>query len=166
MKKCRYAACRHKLLILFGVHQPAKWHIKTIRLDKSRLQLGRQPSGVAQYQGAAAGGGLLPHRAFGGQGEQCGLHGEAEDEPDLSVSSPNPATLTFTPTNWNTAQTVTISAAQDTDAANGTARFTHTASSTSSSTTVSPSPTSRPPRSTTTICRPPPTCGPRRATVR
>ena len=38
-----------------------------------------------------------------------------------------PASLTFTTTNWNTAQTVTVSAAQDEDVANGEATFLHTA---------------------------------------
>ncbi len=39
-----------------------------------------------------------------------------------------PGTLTFTTTDWNTAQTVTLSAADDTDNDNGVAVFTHTAS--------------------------------------
>ena len=41
---------------------------------------------------------------------------------DLTAS---PATLTFTEFNWRTAQTVTVSAAQDNDAANDTASITH-----------------------------------------
>ena len=36
--------------------------------------------------------------------------------------------LTFTVDNWNTAQTVTVKAGQDDDAANDTATLTHTAS--------------------------------------
>ena len=48
-------------------------------------------------------------------------------DADLSV---NPASLTFTPSNWDTEQTVTVSAAEDTDNTNGSASFTHTASST------------------------------------
>ena len=39
-------------------------------------------------------------------------------------------TLTFTPSNWNTAQTVTVSAAQDMDNSNGTADWSHTVTST------------------------------------
>ena len=35
--------------------------------------------------------------------------------------------MTFTTTNWNTAQTVTVSAADDNDLADGTATFLHTA---------------------------------------
>ena len=42
--------------------------------------------------------------------------------PDVTVS---PATLTFTPSNWSTAQTVTVSAAQDADAVNDAASITH-----------------------------------------
>ena len=42
--------------------------------------------------------------------------------PDVTVS---PATLTFTTSNWNTAQTVTVRAAQDADAANDAAAITH-----------------------------------------
>ena len=42
--------------------------------------------------------------------------------PDVTVS---PATLTFTPSNWDTAQTVTVSAAQDADAVNDAASITH-----------------------------------------
>ncbi|TMR17927.1 cellobiohydrolase [Nonomuraea turkmeniaca] len=42
-------------------------------------------------------------------------------DADLSVSSGNP--LTFTPSNWNTAQTVTLAAAQDSDTTAGTAAF-------------------------------------------
>ena len=41
---------------------------------------------------------------------------------DVTVS---PATLTFTPGNWNTAQTVTVRAAQDADAANDAAAIAH-----------------------------------------
>ena len=41
---------------------------------------------------------------------------------DVTVS---PATLTFTTANWDTAQTVTVSAAQDADAANDAASITH-----------------------------------------
>ena len=41
---------------------------------------------------------------------------------DVTVS---PATLTFSPSNWDTAQTVTVSAAQDADAANDAASITH-----------------------------------------
>ncbi len=37
----------------------------------------------------------------------------------------SPATLTFTPSNWSTAQTVTVRAAQDADAANDTASIAH-----------------------------------------
>ena len=48
-------------------------------------------------------------------------------DTDLSV---NPASLTFTPSNWDTEQTVTVSAAEDTDNTDGSATFTHTASST------------------------------------
>ncbi|MFC4118690.1 glycoside hydrolase family 6 protein [Nonomuraea zeae] len=42
-------------------------------------------------------------------------------DTDLSVSSGG--SLTFTPSNWNTAQTVTLAAAQDSDTAAGTAAF-------------------------------------------
>ena len=42
--------------------------------------------------------------------------------PDVTVS---PATLTFTPANWSTAQTVTVRAAQDADAANDSASIAH-----------------------------------------
>ncbi|MGW0191878.1 glycoside hydrolase family 6 protein [Nonomuraea sp. NPDC003201] len=43
-------------------------------------------------------------------------------DTDLSVSSGG--SLTFTPSNWNTAQTVTLAAAQDSDTTAGTASFT------------------------------------------
>jgi cellulose 1,4-beta-cellobiosidase len=42
-------------------------------------------------------------------------------DTDLTVSSGG--SLTFTPSNWNTAQTVTLAAAQDSDTTNGTAAF-------------------------------------------
>ena len=42
--------------------------------------------------------------------------------PDVTVS---PATLTFTPSNWDTAQTVTVAAAQDADAVNDMASISH-----------------------------------------
>ena len=48
-------------------------------------------------------------------------------DADLSVS---PTSLTFTPGNWNTGQTVTVTARRDTDSNYGSASFTHTASST------------------------------------
>ena len=46
-------------------------------------------------------------------------------DSNLSV---NPTSLTFTPTTWNTAQTLTLSAAEDSDNAHGSAVFTHTTS--------------------------------------
>ena len=42
--------------------------------------------------------------------------------PDVTVS---PATLTFTPSNWDTAQTVTVAAAQDADAVDDAASISH-----------------------------------------
>ena len=50
-------------------------------------------------------------------------------DDDLTVP---PTSLTFTTGSWNTAQTVTVSAAEDADTANGAATITHTASSTDS----------------------------------
>ena len=49
--------------------------------------------------------------------------------PDVTVS---PATLTFTSSNWDTAQTVRVSAAQDADAANDAASITHAVDASSS----------------------------------
>ena len=46
-------------------------------------------------------------------------------ETDLTVS---PSSLTFTTENWNTAQTVTVSAAEDADAVDDTATLTHSVS--------------------------------------
>ena len=46
-------------------------------------------------------------------------------DDDLTV---NPTALTFTTGDWSTAQTVTVSAADDDDAAHGEATFTHSAS--------------------------------------
>ncbi len=46
----------------------------------------------------------------------------SSDNMEVSVS---PARLTFTPSNWDTAQTVTVSAAQDADAVNDAASITH-----------------------------------------
>ena len=50
----------------------------------------------------------------------------ANSDPDLGVT---PARLTFTASNWSTAQTVTVSAADDQDGTDGTATFRHTATS-------------------------------------
>ncbi len=52
-------------------------------------------------------------------------------DPDLTADR---TTITFTPANWSTAQTVTISAAEDDDGLEGTATFTHSASSSGDST--------------------------------
>ena len=49
------------------------------------------------------------------------------DNTDVTVS---PASLTFTPDNWNSRQTVTMNAAEDTDHNYDTATLTHTATST------------------------------------
>ena len=46
------------------------------------------------------------------------------DDPDLTIL---PKVLTFSAANWNEAQTVSVSAADDDDAANGEAEFLHTA---------------------------------------
>ena len=51
----------------------------------------------------------------------------ADSDPDLGAT---PAGLTFTTSNWNTGQTVTVSAADDQDGTVGTATFRHTATST------------------------------------
>ena len=48
---------------------------------------------------------------------------------DLTLT---PATLTFTPLNWDTAQTVTVTAGHDADAANDSVSLTHSAQSTDS----------------------------------
>ena len=48
-----------------------------------------------------------------------------DGDADLSVT---PAALTFTPANWDAAQAVTVSAADDADAANGEATIAHSAS--------------------------------------
>lgn len=48
-----------------------------------------------------------------------------KDNPDVTV---NPSSLTFTGTTWNDPQTVTVSAATDTDAQNDVASISHTAS--------------------------------------
>ena len=52
--------------------------------------------------------------------------GDSDLTSTLATSPP----LTFTPTNWNTPQTVTVNAAQDADAINGKAFFTHRLTST------------------------------------
>ena len=55
---------------------------------------------------------------------------QAGGDGDLTFS---PAQLTFTTKGWDLPQTVTVSAAEDTDAARGTATFTHAATSTDAS---------------------------------
>ena len=52
------------------------------------------------------------------------------DPTDNTDVTADPAALTFTDQNWNVAQTVTVSAAQDGDAADETATVTHTVAST------------------------------------
>ena len=52
------------------------------------------------------------------------------DPADNTDVTADPAALTFTDQNWNVAQTVTVSAAQDGDAADETATVTHTVAST------------------------------------
>ena len=49
-----------------------------------------------------------------------------------TVTTGDQSTLTFTSINWSTAQTVTVSAAEDTDALNGSKTITHTATSSDS----------------------------------
>ena len=49
-------------------------------------------------------------------------------DDDLSVTSPSGGSLTFTTITWNDPQDVTVEAAEDPDALNGEAIFTHTAS--------------------------------------
>ena len=50
----------------------------------------------------------------------------ADSDPDLTAT---PARLAFTASNWDTGQTVTVSAAEDKDGTDGTATFEHTATS-------------------------------------
>ena len=49
---------------------------------------------------------------------------------ETAVATVSPPTLTFTTSNWNVAQEVTVTGAQDDDGVNGTATITHTAEST------------------------------------
>ena len=49
---------------------------------------------------------------------------------EMAVATVSPPTLTFTTSNWNVAQEVTVTGAQDDDGVNGTATITHTAEST------------------------------------
>ena len=53
--------------------------------------------------------------------------GQPTDDSDLTVA---PASLTFTNSNWNTPQTITVSAAEDDDGLDGSALITHTLTST------------------------------------
>ncbi len=53
-------------------------------------------------------------------------------DSDITVTSPATKTLTFTTQNWNTAQTVTLSAAADNDLADGKRTITHTSASSDS----------------------------------
>ena len=52
------------------------------------------------------------------------------DPTDNTDVTADPASLTFTDSDWSTEQTVTVSAAEDNDASNDTARLTHSATST------------------------------------
>ena len=52
------------------------------------------------------------------------------DPTDNTDVTADPASITFTPMDWNVAETVTVSAAQDGDAVDETATITHTAAST------------------------------------
>ena len=56
-----------------------------------------------------------------------GESGEVTVDTD-SVTTGSQQTLTFTTTDWDTAQTVTVSAGQDADSADDTATLSHTAS--------------------------------------
>ena len=51
----------------------------------------------------------------------------AKEAGDAASLTANPTSLTFTSSNWNTPQTVTVTAAHDDDAENAAATFTHTA---------------------------------------
>ena len=59
---------------------------------------------------------------------------QSGDDADLTLA---PASLTFTTGNWNTAQTVTVSAADDVDPNHGTATIAHTASGASEYASIS-----------------------------
>ena len=52
------------------------------------------------------------------------------DDSDITVTTPSNKTLTFTTQNYDTAQTVTVSAGEDADKLDGSRSLTHTASST------------------------------------
>ena len=54
------------------------------------------------------------------------------DPTDNTDVTAEPATLTFTPVNWHVTQTVTVSAAHDSDAVDESARVTHAVASTDS----------------------------------
>ena len=51
-----------------------------------------------------------------------------DDDTDITVSTPSGKSLTFTTTDWNTAQTVTLAAAEDSNILSGSRAITHTAS--------------------------------------
>ena len=54
-----------------------------------------------------------------------GITLSATGDPDIGLSG-GTVNFIFTPTNWSTPQTITVSAREDTDSANGTKTFTHT----------------------------------------
>ena len=70
------------------------------------------------------------------------------DPTDNADVTANPASLTFTASDWDTAQTVTVSAVEDDDSARDTATVTHTVAG--GTTPPSPRPTSPSPSRTTT----------------
>ena len=53
----------------------------------------------------------------------------SNNDASITITNPSSKTLTFTNSTWNTAQTVTLTAAADTDSLNGKRDITHTASS-------------------------------------
>ena len=64
---------------------------------------------------------------------------DSDDDTDITIKDTDDGldgdqtgTITFTSSNWNTARTITLAAATDTDAANGSRDITHTAASTDS----------------------------------
>ena len=105
----------------------AHTRVAAVEDDDETPDVTRSPASLTVVEGSTATYTVkLTLKPLGNVDIAVANRGGSTDDADLTAS---PATLTFTPSNYGTAQTVTVSAAEDGDSTNGTAVITHTATS-------------------------------------
>ncbi|MYG27297.1 MAG: hypothetical protein F4213_14945, partial [Boseongicola sp. SB0677_bin_26] len=104
--------------------------VRNVELSRHKVDGSRSAAGVrlsrTEVTVPEGGSGSYTVRLLKRPGHSVTVAVSVAGDTDITV---DPASLSFTPSNWSSAQTVTVRAAADTDAVNGTATVSHAATS-------------------------------------